>query len=68
MTKYIGFIICLLISIGILTLALIQEQIFCSAANNYCAIKSYIPGININVSEEKFSANELIALNVYLSL
>ena len=63
MGKYIGFIICLLISICLLTLSLIQDTFSCSRQDSLCHFKSKIKYINIELNNEDFSVSDLN--NVY---
>lgn len=63
MGKYIGFTICLIISIGLLALSLIQDSFTCSRQNGLCNFTSKIKYINIVLNREDFSVNDLN--NVY---
>ncbi len=57
--KYAGFVICILLSLGIMSLALIKEDIYCSRAENSCVVKSGIQLLGIKFNEEKFPSGSL---------
>lgn len=59
MKKFLGFIICILISIGILYLSLIADTINCAKSTGKCVFQSKIRFTNIELNKENFSIEDL---------
>ena len=57
MGKFIGFVICIVIGLGIFALSLIADNLKCSG--DICYMQSYISKLNINISEDRFSRGDI---------
>ena len=57
MGKFIGFVICIVIGLGILALSLIADNLKCSG--DICYMQSYISKLNINISEDRFPRGDI---------
>ncbi len=59
MGKFVGFIICVIIGTAIIALSIINENFYCSRADNSCLIQSKLGIFNIILSEDKFLPSEI---------
>ncbi len=59
MKKVIGFLICIILSLGILALSLITETISCDQNSNLCVFQSKIRYLNIELNKEIFPVQNL---------
>ncbi len=59
MKKFIGFIICTVISLGLLILSLISDNISCSYESGLCKYTSSIRYLNIELDNETFPVTNL---------
>ncbi|MBR6098785.1 hypothetical protein IKP85_03485 [bacterium] len=60
MGKFVGFIICLVVAIGIGVLSLIQNSLICSDAK--CSTQSKLAYINVVLNEDIFYKNDVQSL------
>lgn len=63
MKKFILFIICLLLSAGVLALSLISNSIVCAKSQNKCIFITKIQYLNIELNREEFSPESLKNIN-----
>ena len=59
MGKFIGFIICVIMGTAIIALSIINENVYCSRADNACLIQSKLGIFNTVLSEDKFLPSEI---------
>jgi len=55
--RILGCLICVVIGLGVVTLALIGDSMIC--ANNVCQTQSYISKLNIKLNEDRFYFDDI---------